>query len=136
MVLKVSKTLELSKLSRKLCLKFSGASFNQKNVSAYWLLNFLSLFMYLLTAKLAEKSLASARIFFIFLKNVQKQTWGILFNIKFSPQSIDWKSSYLLKQVLALFWNLINLLFAHNSVKGVRVTKILKDIMLERAGAR
>ena len=96
-----------------------------------YLQNFLLLFTSLLTAKFAEDSPVLARISFIFLKNILKQTWNF-FNTKFPPQSKDWKSSYQAKQVLALFWNLIDLLFVYNSVKGVRVTKILKEILFER----
>ena len=38
--------------------------------------------MFLLTVKLVEKGHIKARIFFIFLKNVLKQTWKF-FNTKF-----------------------------------------------------
>ena len=67
---------------------------------------FLYLFMFLLTTKLVKNSDISARIFFIFLKNVFKQT-GNSFNTNFQPQWKDQKSSYQVRQSLGLFCHLI-----------------------------
>ena len=47
-----------------------------------------------------------ARIYFILLKNVLKQTW-IFFTTKLRPLRKDWNSSYQVIQVLALFLSLI-----------------------------
>ena len=47
--------------------------------------NFLLLFMSLLTAKFVKNSHIWARVYFIFLKNVLKQSC-ICFNTKFQPQ--------------------------------------------------
>ena len=62
--------------------------------------------MFSLTSKLVKNSDISARIFFIFLKNVFKQT-GNSFNTKFQPQWKDQKSSYQVRQSLGLFYHLI-----------------------------
>ena len=64
--------------------------------------------MSLLTAKFAKKSSFYARIHFIFLRNVPKETLNA-FNTKFGPQKKDQKSSYQLRQIFALFCNLIAL---------------------------
>ena len=65
--------------------------------------------MFLLTNKFVKNSHMLARIFFIFLKNVLKQTW-MSFNTKFQRQWKDRKSSYQVKQILELFCNLIALI--------------------------
>ena len=46
----------LPKLSKKLCYKWPGASYNQKHFNADCLQSFPLLFMSLLTAKFAENS--------------------------------------------------------------------------------
>ena len=105
-------------------------------VSKYYetdcLQNFLSLFMFLLTAKSVKKSHILARMFFIFLKKVLKQTWNS-FSTKFQPQWKDWKSSYQARQILGLFCHLMALILGWNSVKGFRVTKNVKEINFEGA---
>ena len=58
------------------------------------------------------------------------QTWKV-FNTKFGPQSKDWKSSYQVRKVLALFCILVTLIVGWNLVKGLRVTKNVKQIKLE-----
>ena len=63
-------------------------------------------FLFLLTAKLVKKSHIYDRIFFIFLKNVIKQT----FDTQFQLQWKDQKSIYTVKQSLALFCNLTALI--------------------------
>ena len=65
--------------------------------------------MSLLTAKFVKNSHILARIYFIFLKNVLKQTWNF-FNIKFRPQWKDRKSSYQVREILGLFYNFIALI--------------------------
>ena len=55
-----------------------------------------------------KKSLLTARLYFIFLKNVLKQTWNA-FNTKFQHQWKDHKSSYQVRQIFALSCNLIAL---------------------------
>ena len=65
--------------------------------------------MFLLTNKFVKNSHMLARIFFIFLKNVLKQTW-MSFNTKFQRQWKDRKSSYQVKQILEPFCNLIALI--------------------------
>ena len=47
-----------------------------------------------------------ARIYFILLKNVLKQTWNS-FNTKLRPLRKDWNSTYQVIQVLAIFLSLI-----------------------------
>ena len=70
---------------------------NHQKVSKYYendcLQHFLLLFMSLLTAIIVKNSHISARIWFIFPKNVLKQTWKS-FSIKFQSQLKDRKSSY------------------------------------------
>ena len=57
----------------------------KKKGSGDCLQNFLLLSMFLLTAKLVKNSHILAKIFFIFLNNVLKQTRNS-FNTKFRPQ--------------------------------------------------
>ena len=66
-----------------------------------WKLSFCFL-CFLWTAELNKTSHIWARIFFIFLENVLKQTCNS-FNTKFQPQSKHWKSSYKVKQVFGMF---------------------------------
>ena len=54
-------------------------------------------------------------------------------NTKFTPRWKDWKSSYQSRQVLVLFCDLVTLIFCWNCVKGVRVTKIVKQVKFEGA---
>ena len=89
-------------------------------------------FMTLLTAKSVKNSHIKAIIYFIFLKNVLKQIWNA-FNTKFQAQWKDRKRSYRVRQLFALFCNLIALTLGQNSVKGLRVTKIVKEFNFEGA---
>ena len=59
-----------------------------------------------------------------------KQT-GDSFNTKFGPKWKDWKSSYQVRQFLAIFSNLIALILGWNSVRGLRGTKVFKEIKFE-----
>ena len=73
----------------------------------------------------------SNRIYFIFLTNVLKKTWNY-FNSKFWPQSKYRKGSYQIKQIFALFFNLVALTLGLKSVKSFRITKIVKEITFQR----
>ena len=92
--------------------------------------SFLLLFMSLLTAPIVKNSHIYTRVYFIFLKTVLKQTWTF-FNTKFQPQWKDLKSSYQVRIILALFYNLIALILDENCVEGLRVTKIVKEIKFQ-----
>ena len=63
----------------------------------------------------------------IFLKTIVDQTWKA-FNTEFGPQSKDQESSYWVRQFLALFCIVVALTLGWNCVKGLRVTKIVKQI--------
>ena len=65
--------------------------------------------MALLTAKFVKNSHIWPRIYFIFLKNVLKESWNS-FNTKFQPQWKARKTSYQVRQILALFFYLIALI--------------------------
>ena len=99
--------------------------------------NFLFLFMFLIKVKLVKNSHIYGCIFFIFLKNVLKQTQNS-FNTKFQHHWKDKKSSYQEKQVLGLFCHLIALALhlCYNSVKGLRVTKKKKKSKVWRSLGR
>ena len=58
--------------------------------------------MSLFIAPIVKNSHILSGIYFIFLKNVLHQAWKI-FNTKFEPQWKDRKSSYQVRQMLALF---------------------------------
>ena len=92
--------------------------------------NFVLLFMSWWTAKFVKNSHIYARIYFVFLNIVLKQTWNS-FNIKFEHQWKDRRNSYQIRQILALFCNLIAQILDYNSVKGLRVIKIVKEITFE-----
>ena len=101
-----------------------------RKVSKYYetdyLQNILLLFMFLLTTNFAENNHSYAGIFFIFLKTVLNQTWNDI-NTKFRRQWKDWKRSYQVSVDFALFCNLIALKLGKSSVKGLTVTKIVKE---------
>ena len=65
-----------------------------------------------------------------FLKNVLKETCTS-FNAKFRSQSKDRKSSCHVRRILAIFYELIELILTKNNVKGLRDTIILKEIKFE-----
>ena len=65
--------------------------------------------MSLLNAKFLKTCHIYARIYFAFLKNVLKQTSNY-FNTKFGTQSKDRKSSYQVREILAIFSNIIALI--------------------------
>ena len=86
--------------------------------------NIILLFIFLLTTNFAEASHSYARIFFILIKTVVNQTWNA-FNIKFGRQWKDRKRSYRVSEAFAHFCNLIAPNFGLNSVKSLRVSKIV-----------
>ena len=92
---------------------------------------FLLLFMSLLPTKFVKNSHIWGKIYFIFLKNVLKQTRNS-FNIKFQAQWKACSSSYQLKQILALFSNLTPLILGQSGVEVLGVTEIVKEIKFER----
>ena len=65
--------------------------------------------MSLLIAKFVKKSHIKARIYFIFLKNVLKETWNS-FKMLFGPQRKDGTNSYEVRKLLAIYFNLIALI--------------------------
>ena len=89
------------------------------------------LFMSLLTFPNDRNSYIWAGIYSILLGNFLKQTWQV-FIAKFWYQWKDSKRSYKLRQILEIFWKLIALIFGQNSVKGLRVTIIVREINFER----
>ena len=105
-----------------------------QKVSKYYehgcLQKFLSLFMSLLTALIGENSHILGGIYFIFLKNRRRPTWKA-FNTKFGPQWKDRESSYQVRQILAFFCKLVALILDWNCLKGLTVTKIVKQIKFE-----
>ena len=92
--------------------------------------NFLSHYMSLSTAKFVKNCHIWAKSYFSFLKNVLKQTW-IAFNTKFWNQWKYQNSSYQLRNIFACVCNLIVLSLGWNSVKVLRVTKVVKKIKFE-----
>ena len=91
---------------------------------------FLLLLMSWLKTKFVKKSHICGKIYFIFLKNVLKQTRNSL-NSKFQAQWKAWSSSYQLKQILAVFCELIPLILGQRSVEVLGVTEIVKKIKFE-----
>ena len=92
--------------------------------------NFNFYFKSLLTAQFVRNSGILGRIYFIFLKNVLKET-GNTFNTKFRLQWKDWKSSFQVREILALSWNSISLTTRQNSVRSLGATKMVKEIKFE-----
>ena len=110
---------------------------NHQKVSEYYehdcLQNFHLLFISLLPALIVKNSPFLFGIYFIFLKKKKKileQTWKS-FNTKFGPQWKDQENIYYVRQVLALFSKLVALILSWNYVKGLRVTKVVKQIKFE-----
>ena len=91
---------------------------------------FLLLFMSLLPTKFVKNSHIWGKIYLIFLKNVLKQTRNS-FNTKFQAQWKACSSSYQLKQILAVFCDLIPLILGQSSVEVLGVTEIVKEIKFE-----
>ena len=78
-------------------------------------------FLSLLTAP----AIFSRNLLYLSKKNVLDQTWKSL-DTKFGSQWEDWKSSYQVRQNLALFCNLVALILDRNCVKGLIVTDFVK----------
>ena len=99
-----------------------------RKVSKYYEIGSLQtiflLFMFFITTNFVENSHSYSRIFFIFLKTGLNQTWNA-FNTKFGRQWKDRKRSYRVSETFAHFCNLIAPNFALNSVKSLRVSKIV-----------
>ena len=114
-------------------LWWKGNLLNHQKVSKYFkydcLQNFILLFMSLLTVWIV-KSNSLAGICFIFLKDVLDYTWKA-FNTKFRPQWKDRESSYQVRPILAPFCKLVSLILGYNCFKGLRLTKIVKQIRSE-----
>ena len=91
---------------------------------------FLLLFMSLLPTKFVKNSHIWGKIYFISLKNVLKQTRNS-FNTKFQDQWKACSSSYQLKQILAVYCDLIPLILGQSSVEVLGVTQIVKEIKFE-----
>ena len=66
-----------------------------------------------------------------FYKNVLEQTWKV-FNTRFGPQWKDWESSYKARQILVLFSKWVAVILDYSYINDFRVTKIFKQIKLER----
>ena len=87
--------------------------------------------MSLLPTKFVKNSHIWGKIYLIFLKNVLKQTRNS-FNTKFQAQWKACSSSYQLKQILAVFCDLIPLILGQSSVEVLGVTEIVKEIKFEK----
>ena len=98
---------------------------------------FLLLLMSLLEIKFVKNSHILGKIYLIFLKNVLKISLVKLkqtrnsFNTKFQAQWKACSSSYQLKQILAVFCDLIPLILGQSSVEVLGVTEIVKEIKFE-----
>ena len=87
--------------------------------------------MSLLPTKFVKNSHIWGKIYFIFLKNVLKQTRNS-FNTKFQAKLKACSSSYQLKQILAVVCGFIPLVLCQSSVEVFGVTEIVKEIKFER----
>ena len=116
----------LLEIERKLSETSKSLKILRRWLSAKFSLPFMSL----LTALVVKNCYIWTLICFIFLKPRRKKTWKT-FNTKFRPQWKDWKGSYQVTQVLALFCILIPLILDWKCVTDIRVKKIDKEIMFE-----
>ena len=94
--------------------------------------NFLLHFMSLLTVSTVKNSHILAVTQFIFLKEGPRPNSKTC-NTRFGPQRKDRKSSYHVRQLSALFCNLVALILGSNCAEVLRVTKIVKEIKFEGA---
>ena len=92
--------------------------------------NFVLVFISLIPTKFVKNSHIWAKIYFIFLENVLKQTWNS-FNTNFQDQWKSWNSSYQVNHILAPFCYLIPLILGQGSVEALGVIKIVKEIKFE-----
>ena len=88
------------------------------------------LLLSLLATKFFKNGYIWGKIYFIFLKNVLKETRNS-FNTKFQAQWKACSRSCQLKQILAVYCDLIPLLPGQSSVKVLGVTEIVKEIKFE-----
>ena len=91
----------------------------------FWILS-------LLTAATVKNSLILAGIYFIILKKCPRPNLKV-FNTKFGPQGKYQGSTYQVRQVLAIFFKVVALILSLNCLKGLRVTKIIKQSKFEGA---
>ena len=84
---------------------------------------FFFFYMSLLTGLIVKTIIFWLEFTISFLKKV--------LNSKFGPQWKYRKSSYKVRQMLALICNLVVLILSSNCAKGLRVTKIVKQIKFE-----
>ena len=89
--------------------------------------NFCLLFLSLLTAQIGESRRVYARTYFIFSKNILKETWKS-FNTKVQLQQKDGNSSYQGRETLAFSYKFFALILRRKFMKWLRVTKIVKQI--------
>ena len=88
------------------------------------------LFMFLLTDPMLKTVIYRLKITLFFVRNCPKKTWKT-FNTKFWPKWKHRESSYQVRHILGRFWNLIALILGLNYVKGIRVTKIFREISFQ-----
>ena len=105
-----------------------------QQVSKYYERDCLQIFLLLLMSlrkiKFVKNSHIWSRIYLIFLKNVLKETRNS-FNTKFQAQWKACSSSYQLKQILAVYCDLIPLILGQSSVEVLGVTEVVKKIKFE-----
>ena len=87
-------------------------------------------FMSSLTVEFVKNSNIYARIYFISLTNVLKQTCND-FNIKFRPQWKDWKSSYQLSKLFLFFATQFLYLYVKTVWEALELPKLSKKIKFE-----
>ena len=73
-----------------------------------------------------------AEVYFIFLKTFTHHA-SRAFNTKFGPQWEELESTSQVKQIFACFFKLVSLILGWNSIKVLRVIKIVKQIKFEGA---
>ena len=86
--------------------------------------------MSLLEIKFVKNSHILGKIYLIFLKNVLKQTRNS-FNTKFQAQWKACSSSHQIKQISAVFCDLIPVILGQSSVEVLGVTEIVKESKFE-----
>ena len=94
--------------------------------------NFLLLSMSLLTASIVKKSNFLAEIYLIFLKKCPGPNLKV-FRCQIWSHWKDWKSSCQVRQNLALSRKLVALILGWNCVKGLIVTKFVKENQVWRS---
>ena len=95
---------------------------------------FFCFFMSLLAGWIVENIDPLAGIYFPILKKRRGANEKV-FRHKFWPQWKDWKSSYQVRQSLALFCYLVALILEWNFVTGFIVIKLVKKVKFEGASS-